>query len=90
MNIRNWIIKKLGGITEDERLNYEEWAVEHLTGKNGEVTPDCLMYIPFKGDEIVVTRSNISIRNGVLKSLNIAPWCRDVDVSFNEITQTAE
>ena len=85
MNVRNWIIKKLGGVTENERRGYEEWVVEHLTGKNGEVTPDFLMYVPFEGDEIVVIRSNISIRNGVLKSLAIAPWCRDIDIRFNEV-----
>ena len=88
MNVRNWIIKKLGGITEDERRNYEEWAVEHLTGKNGKVNPDVMMYIPYEGDEIVVTRSNISIRNGVMISLDVAPWCRDVDISFNEVKTT--
>ncbi|QCQ57877.1 hypothetical protein Barba22A_gp026 [Rheinheimera phage vB_RspM_Barba22A] len=80
--IKNWLIKKLGGITlaeqESVRVEYEAWAVRNLTGKNGEVTPDCLLYLPYYNDDIVVIRSNINICNGEIKGLSVAPWCRNV------------
>ncbi len=80
--IKDWIINKLGGVTkeqhESKRIQYEKWAVENLTGKKGEVTPDCFIYVPFDGDDIVVIRSKIEICNGTIKALNIAPWCKDV------------
>ncbi len=82
MKFKAWVIKKLGGVTvdfhEDARANYENWAVEHLTGKNGEVTPDCAHYFPFEDDHIVVIRSRISISNAKIKGLKVAPWCRQV------------
>lgn len=82
MDIKNWVIKKLGGITNDQqeaiRAGYEAWAVEHLTGKNGEVTPDCAHYFPFDGDDIVVIRSRISITNARITGLKVAPWCKEV------------
>ena len=82
MRLKNWIINKLGGITreqqESKRLQHEKWAVKYLTGKNGEVTPDCYIYNPFDGDDIVVIRSKIEILNGLVKGVKIAPWCNDV------------
>ena len=85
MKVKNWIIKKLGGLTveqhEEARSGYEKWAVENLTGKNGEVTPDCAHYFPFEDDDIVVIRSRISISNEKIKGLKIAPWCKYVATS---------
>lgn len=82
MKFTGWIIKKLGGITkadqEELRKNYEAWAVKHLTGKNGEITPDSYMYNPYDGDDIVIIRSQISIMNGKVKGVKIAPWCKEV------------
>lgn len=86
----NWIIKKLGGTTADEQASYEKWAVENLTGKNGEVTPDCLLYIPFDGDDIVVIRSRITICNGIIKGLKVAPWCKDVVASGLNIVESKD
>ncbi|MFT5451716.1 MAG: hypothetical protein ACI9N9_001202 [Enterobacterales bacterium] len=88
-NFRNWIIKKLGGITkarqEEIRLSYEKWAVANLTGINNKVTPDCSLYIPFGNDEVVIIRSRIAVRDGVLKSCVVAPWCRDVVFNNNRL-----
>lgn len=80
--IKNWIIEKLGRITSEEfeknRSDYEKWAIENLAGKNGEITPDCYFYKPFDGDNIIVIRSNISIMNGRISGLKVAPWCKNV------------
>ena len=80
--IRDFIINKLGGMTkkrqEEIRSQYESWAIEHLTGKKGEVTPNVTFYRPFDDDEIIVIRSRIKIMNGMIKSLKVAPWCREV------------
>ena len=85
MNIKNWFIKKLGGITkceqEDTRVNYEKWAVDHLVGKNGEVIPDCWIYNPFDGDDILVLRSKVKILDGRVTAVNIAPWCKYVSAT---------
>ena len=85
MNMKAWIIKKLGGVTKEEqerlRKRYEVWAIEYLTGKNGEVTPDFAHYFPFDGDDICVIRSRISISNARITGLKIAPWCREVSTS---------
>lgn len=85
MIIKNWIINILGGVTKDSqektRLSYEEWAVQNLTGKNGEITPDHLDYAPLYDDDICIIRSRIIISNGKIKSLKVAPWCRDVIAS---------
>ena len=82
MNIKSWIINKLGGITKEQqevtRVIYEKWAIKYLTGKNGEVTPDCAHYFPFDGDDIVVVRSRISVTNARITGLKIAPWCKEV------------
>lgn len=82
MDLRKWIINKLGGITkeqkEETRITYEKWAVKHLTGKNKEVTPDCLLYLPFDGDDIVIISSRTTITGGRVKGIKIAPWCKDV------------
>ena len=80
--MKDWVIKMLGGITkedhETERLKHERWAIENLTGKNGEVTPDCMVYLPFDGDDIVITRSQIRVANARVARIKIAPWCRHV------------
>lgn len=85
MKIISWIIIKLGGITveqqEETRILYERWAVKHLVGKNGEVTPNVSHYFPFDDDDIVIIRSRISVTNGKIKGLKIAPWCKDVCAS---------
>lgn len=85
MKLNDWIIKMLGGITkadhEAERLKHELWAIKYLTGKNGEVTPDVCYYHPFDGDDIVIVRSRISVTNGVVKGVKIAPWCSQVVLS---------
>ena len=85
MKIKSWIIKKLGGVTEEShekaRSDYEKWAIENLTGKNGEVTPDCAHYFSFEDENITVIKSGISISNAKIKSLNVAPWCRQVVTS---------
>ena len=82
MNLKNWIIKKLDGITKDEneecRQQYEKWAVKYLTGKNGEVTPDVEYYHPFENDDICVIRSRIHIGNAKITGLKVAPWCKKV------------
>lgn len=78
-------IKLLGGFSaedmEHERKKHEEWAIEYLTGKNGETVPDCLFYIPFDGDDIIVLRSRIKISNARIAGLKVAPWCRNVESS---------
>ena len=83
--IRGWLISKLGGVTieqqEETRSNYESWAVENLTGKNGEIVTDCRFYFPYYEDSIVVIRSRIEICNGKIKDLKVAPWCRDVVIN---------
>ena len=83
--MRNKLIKWLGGVTkkehEDDRSKYEKWAVDNLTGKNGEVTPNCLIYSPFYGDDIVIIRSRINILACVIKGLKVAPWCKEVVLS---------
>ena len=80
--MKDFFIRLLGGITKEHhekfRSGCESWAVENLTGKNGEVTPDCLLYIPYHNDDICVIRSRITICDGVIKDLKIAPWCREV------------
>jgi len=82
VKLRNWLIKKLGGVTRDEqeekRASHERWAIEHLTGKNGEVTPDCAHYFPFPEDDICIIRSRMSVTNQKIKGLKIAPWCKGV------------
>ena len=83
--IKNWIIKICGGITaedaESKRHEYEQWAVKKLTGKNLEVTPvDCSIYCPFYEDKVLVIKSGITIINGVVNSLEIAPWCVGVKI----------
>ncbi len=85
MKFKNWIIKRLGGISASEheriRAQYEAFAVKHLTGKNGEVTPDYYFYKPFYGDDILVIRSRIEIMSGVVKQVVVAPWCKEVVMS---------
>lgn len=84
MGIKAWVINRLGGVTKDQqettRSMYEKWAVKHLTGKMGEIAPDCLLYLPFYGDDIIVLRSNIEVSNGVVKGVKIAPWCKNVSI----------
>lgn len=63
---------------EQQRLNHEEWALKHLTAKDGSVTPDCLLYIPYTGDRLTIIRSRIEVCNGSIESINVAPWCQDV------------
>lgn len=72
---------------ETVRINYESWAVENLTGKNGEVTPDVRFYLPNYNEDIVVIRSNIRICNGDIKGLIIAPWCRNVSSTGLRVVQ---
>jgi hypothetical protein len=83
--MKDKLIKWLGGVTkqqqEDTRALYERWAVDNLTGKNGEVTPDYLIYSPFYGDDIVIIRSRITILGCVIKGLKVAPWCKEVSAS---------
>ena len=83
--IKDWFIIKLGGITKDQqeviRVSYEKWAVDYLTGKNGEVTPNFAHYIPYPGDDIVIIRSRISITNARITAIKIAPWCNQVVTS---------
>lgn len=83
--IQNWAIKRLGGITQDEHeaecLKHERWAMEYLTGKSGEVVPDCSFYFPYEGDDILVMRSKINISNARITGLKVAPWCREVVTS---------
>ena len=80
-----WLIRKLGGIPKEEheelRLIYEKWAMKHLTGKNGEVTPDCAHYFPFDGDDICILRSRVTITNSHITGIKIAPWCQQVVMS---------
>jgi len=82
MKFKAWLIKALGGITLDDhekaRARYESWAVENLTGKLGEITPDCAYYFPFEDADILVIRSRICISNAKIKSLKVAPWCKQV------------
>ena len=82
---KKWLIHKLGGYTASEvermRDKHEEWAIEHLTGKNGEVVPDCSHYFPFEGDDILILRSDISISNAKLTGLKVAPWTKHVTAS---------
>ena len=77
--MRNWLIKILGGKTEYEfiqlRQSCEKFAVEYLQGKKGEVLPDCSIYSPFDGDDILVLKSRTRILNGRIKGLVVAPWC---------------
>ena len=63
---------------EKKRSCYENWAVEHLTGINGEVTPDCSFYMPFHGDDIIIIKSKVTVCAGIIKGLKIAPWCNGV------------
>ncbi len=81
MKIKNWIIKKLGGFTEEERDSYEKWAVKYLTGINGEVTPNYSYYIPFENDDICVIKSRITVSNGIIKGIKVAPWCKEVVIT---------
>lgn len=87
--MKDWLIKILGGVTKDEqeilRAHYEKWSMKHLKGKNGEVIPDCSFYALFDGDDILILRSRISVMNGLVKNVRIAPWCKDVIVSGNII-----
>ena len=80
----NWVIKILGGITEQQqeelRFSYEKWAVKHLIGKAGRVTPDAAIYVPCDDDEVTIIRSKIYISNATVKSIIIAPWCKDVSI----------
>ena len=85
MKIKSWIIKKLGGVTEESheraRSDYEKWAIENLTGKNGEVTPGCAHHFPREDEDITIIRSRIGISSGKIKRLKVAPWCRRVVTS---------
>ena len=80
--LRDKAIIRLGGVTkaqqEEVRAKYEQWAFEYLCGKENEVVPDGSHYFPFEDDKILVLRSRISISNAKIKSLKVAPWCRDV------------
>jgi hypothetical protein len=84
-NVVGQIIKAFGGVTPDEvectRQLYEAWAIQYLTGKNGEVTPNVSHYKPFDNDNIIVIRSQITIHSGMITGLEIAPWCRQVYVT---------
>jgi hypothetical protein len=89
--LAGWVINKLGGITlseqEERRLIYEKWAVKHLTGKNGRVTPDCYIYIPYGNEEVTIIRSKIDISRGAVKNIIVAPWCNNVVLSGLQINQ---
>jgi len=68
--MKNWLINKLGGITNDEfekfRINCENWTIKNLTA---EAYLTC-------NSEILVIKSNVSINNTVEKTIKLAPWVR--------------
>lgn len=80
MNLKNWIIKLFGGITKDDfeilRKSYEDWVINHMVGKNGEVVPDCCFYSPYRGDDILVIRSDMRIMSGAVTGIKVAPWVK--------------
>ena len=89
--MKDWIIKFLGGVTSKEhefnqsehKLKLEQcgiWAIKYLTGKNGETTPDCVLYNPYDEDDIIVITSNMTIMPGNIKRIRIAPWCKCVSI----------
>ena len=91
INMLDLIIRLLGGITKTDaelkREEFEKWATENLTGINDEVTPNVSYYSPFEGDDICVIRSNITIMNGLVKGINVAPWCKNVNIQNCRIKQ---
>jgi hypothetical protein len=82
MSIKKWIINKLGGITVEQqeaiRVQYKDWAVKNLTGKQGEITPDCRFYLPFGDENLLIIRDRVTVSGGSISTIQCAPWCKGV------------
>jgi len=66
--MKNWLINKLGGITNDEfekfRIDCEDWTIKNLTAKLA-----C-------NNEILVIKSNVVVSDAVEKTIKYAPWVK--------------
>lgn len=85
MNIKNYLIKLLGGITKEEYLEFrkecEQFAKDFLTGNQGVTLCESGTLDFIESNQcFIVIGSNIRINRSEIGGIAFAPWVHDVVV----------